>query len=97
MIRFTSHAEENLNVREIEREAVIDAVLSPELIAPDATHLARKVYMKRYFDRALQVEMLCRVVVEETGGVKTVVTVYKTSQIKRYFKSKRDNDDENQV
>ncbi len=86
MIQFTSHAEENLQARELERDTVIDTILSPELIALDATHGNRKVYMKRYFDKVFQSEMLCRAVVEEAGGIKIVITAYKTSQIKRYFK-----------
>ncbi len=42
--------------------------------------------MRRYFDELLQGEMLCRVVIEENLDVRLVITVYKTSQIKRYFK-----------
>ncbi len=86
MIQFTSHAEENLQARELERDTVIDTILSPELITPDATHANRKVYMKRYFDKVLQSALLCRAVVEEVGSIKIVITAYKTSQIKRYFK-----------
>jgi|LakMenE01Jun11ns_1017448.scaffolds.fasta_scaffold8073774_1 hypothetical protein len=86
MIRWLKHAEENLLEREISREVVEMTIFSPELIVPDKIHLNRQVYMRRYFDELLQNDMLCRVVIEEENGVKLVVTVYKTSQIKRYFK-----------
>lgn len=86
MIRWLKHAEENLLDREISREVVEMTIFSPELIVPDKIHLNRQAYMRRYFDELLQSEMLCRVVIEEEIEVKLVVTVYKTSQIKRYFK-----------
>jgi hypothetical protein len=46
----------------------------------------RQVYMRRYHDSVLDQEMLLRVIVQETETRRVVVTVYKTSQIKRYLK-----------
>ena len=86
-ILWLKHAEENLLEREISREVVNMTIFSPELVVPDKIHLNRQVYMRRYFDELLQSEMLCRVVIEEGLEEKLVVTVYKTSQIKRYFKT----------
>jgi hypothetical protein len=40
--------------------------------------------MRRYFDDVLQMEMLLRVVVEETAAEITVVTLYKTSKFGKY-------------
>jgi hypothetical protein len=40
--------------------------------------------MRRYFDDVLRVEMLLRVVVEETDEELTVVTLYKTSKFAKY-------------
>ena len=57
---------------------------NPEVIVPDPP--GREVYMRRYFDRVLQQEMLMRVVLEQTESEYVVVTVYKTSQITRYLK-----------
>ena len=42
--------------------------------------------MRTYFDAILKQEMLLRVIVEKTDAELIVVTVYKTSQIKRYMK-----------
>jgi len=86
MTKWLKHAEESLIEREISREVVEMTIAAPELVVPDKIHLNRQVYMRRYFDDLLQSEMLCRVVVEESEDGRLVVTVYKTSQIKRYFK-----------
>lgn len=40
--------------------------------------------MRRYFDELLETEMLLRVVVEETGTERVVVTLYKTSRFRKY-------------
>ncbi len=87
MIKWTSHAEENLIEREVTREIAQMTIDSPELVVPDKTRLNRQVYMRQYFDDLLQTEMLCRVVIEESIEVKVVITVYKTSQIKQYLKA----------
>ena len=87
MIIWLKHAEENLVEREILREVAEMTINSPELVVSDKIHLNRQVYMRRYFDELLQNEMLCRVVIEEGTDARLVVTMYKTSQIKRYFKS----------
>jgi hypothetical protein len=42
--------------------------------------------MRRYFDQVLQQEMLLRLVLEETMAETVVITVYKTSQMKKYLK-----------
>jgi len=86
MTKWLKHAEESLIEREISRKVVETTIVDPELVVPDKIHLNRQVYMRRYFDDLLQSEMLCRVVVEESEEGRLVVTVYKTSQIKRYFK-----------
>ena len=83
-IRWAEHAVENLAEREIDRSDVEATLHEPELVVPDAP--VREVYMRRYFDRVLQQEMLMRVVVEQTESETVVVTVYKTSQIARYLK-----------
>ena len=84
-IRWSEHAVENLGEREIDRSEVELTLRNPEVIVPDPP--AREVYMRRYFDRVLQQEMLMRLVVEQTESESVVVTVYKTSQIERYWKA----------
>lgn len=41
--------------------------------------------MGRYFDPILNEELLLRIVVEETASEIVVVTVYKTSQFRKYL------------
>jgi len=69
--------------REISMEAVEKAVADPERVV--LGHSGRSVYMRRYFDRGLQTDMLLRVVVEHADGEAVVVTAYRTSQIRKYF------------
>jgi hypothetical protein len=83
-IRWARHAVENLTAREIERSDAEATLENPELVAPDPP--GREIFMRRYFDRVLQQEMLLRVVVEESETERVVVTAYKTSQIRRYWK-----------
>lgn len=83
-IRWTLHALQNLTDREIDQEEVNQTLDQPTAIAPG--QVPRSIYMRRYFDKVLQQDMLLRVVVEETIGEKVVVSVYKTSQITRYLK-----------
>ncbi len=42
--------------------------------------------MGRYYDGVLEREMLLRIVVEESTAEIVVVTVYKSSQFRRYMK-----------
>jgi len=83
-IRWSEHAVENLGEREIDRSEADLTIQKPEVIVPGPP--AREVYMRRYFDRVLQQEMLMRMVLEQTESENVVVTVYKTSQIARYLK-----------
>ena len=44
----------------------------------------REIYQKRYHDPLLGEEMLLRLVVEETALELVVVTLYKTSKLRKY-------------
>ena len=81
--RWTAHALQALVDRAIDRGEVERTITAPELSAIDPPR--RVVLMRRYFDDRLGRQMLLRVVVEETPMERVVITVYKTSQIARYF------------
>jgi len=83
-VRWSIHALENLADREIDRKVAENTLAKPEFMVPD--QLPRLVLMRRYFDKALQQEMLLRLVMEETDNEIVVITVYKTSQINKYLK-----------
>ncbi len=83
-VRFTPHAMQNLQEREISLAEVERTVAEPDAIA--SGHEGRDIYMRRYFDATLNQEMLLRVVAEETESEIVVVTAYKVSRIERYLR-----------
>lgn len=83
-IRWLPHALKNLADREIDREEADRTLAAPEFVVPGQP--GRTVFMRRYFDRTLQQEMLLRIIAEETEDEIVVVTIYKTSQIDKYTK-----------
>ncbi len=85
-IRWSPHALEALVAREIDRGEADRTLVHPEAVEPAQS--PRQVYMRRYHDGVLQAEMLLRVIVEETTDEIIVITVYKTSQIKKYLKGR---------
>jgi hypothetical protein len=83
-LRWTAHALQAIADREIDLREAEMTIASPELTAVDPPR--RAVLMRRYFDHALDRQMLLRVVVEEAPRERVVVTVYKTSQINKYLR-----------
>ncbi len=64
------------------REQAEQTLAAPDRIAPGKS--PRVIYQRRYHDALLGEEMLLRLVVEETEMELVVVTVYKTSKIRKY-------------
>ena len=87
-ILWTKHALQNLADREIDQPEVELTVRSPEQIEPDPP--GRQIFMRRYYDTVLAKEMLLRVIGIESATAVTVITVYKTSQIKWYLRGKNE-------
>jgi hypothetical protein len=83
-VRWSPHAIDNLADREIDRAEAEKTLANPDFMVPG--QLPRLVLMRRYFDSALQQEMLLRMVVEDTSTERIVITAYKTSQIAKYLK-----------
>ncbi len=83
-VRWTPHALVNLADREINRSIAQATLDDPEFAVSDPPD--RRILMRRYFDSLLQRDMLLRIIVEEAGDERIVVTIYKTSQIARYVK-----------
>lgn len=84
LVRFSSHALDNLTDREIDRAEVEKTLATPDQVEPGQA--GRNVYMRKYDDRVLGQVMLLRVVVEETALELVIVTIYKTSRMARYLK-----------
>jgi hypothetical protein len=83
-IRWSSHARREVARREINAAEVEKTVTRPDSIAP-GNPPPRRIFMRRYFDEMVQTEMLLRVVVEETDDETVIVTLYKTSKLKKYL------------
>ncbi len=83
MIRWTDHALDNLTEREIDPTIAESTLNEPEFTVPDSP--GRTILMRRYQDRLLQQPMVLRIVIEENDDEIAVVTVYKTSQLRRYL------------
>ena len=82
-IRWTAHALDDLSVREISREEAEQTLIAPDRIAPGRP--SRQIYQRQYRDALLDQQMLIRVVVEETELERIIVTLYKTSKLKKYL------------
>ena len=81
-IRWTQHALQELARREVSREEAERTLAAPDRIVPGKS--PRVIYQRRYHDALLGEEMLLRLVVEETEMELVVVTLYKTSKIRKY-------------
>ena len=84
VIRWTNHAMQNIVDRSVDQLVAEKTVQEPEFTVADPPD--REVRMRRYFDENTQQTMLLRVVVEEVESEIVVVTLYKTSQLKRYLR-----------
>ena len=82
--RWTLHALDALAEREIDRIEAERTLEAPEFIVLEPRE--RSVLMRRYFDASLARPMLMRLIVEDTSNGRIVVTVYKTSRIRKYLK-----------
>ncbi len=82
-IRYSSHAEKNLEERSILRADVESAIRDSDFIQPGSP--PRYVACWRYFDNLLQQDMLLRVVFEEDEKEISVITLYKTSKLRKYL------------
>jgi hypothetical protein len=86
-IRWSPHARKKAAIREVSEQEVEKTVAQPDSVVPGQP--PRQIYMRRYVDAVLQTEMLLRVVVEETADEFAIVTLYKTSKLKKYEEGSR--------
>lgn len=84
-VRWSSHAEEAIIARAIDRAEVDITLASYEFRVPDALP-PKEVLMRRYMDREIGRVALMRVVIEESPLEIVILTVYKTTQMARYLR-----------
>ncbi len=82
-IRWSDHARERMNWRGLAPDDIITAVVSPEFIVESVP--PRRVHMRRYVDTETRKTMLLRVAIEETSSEFVVLTVYRTSKLRKYL------------
>lgn len=82
-IRFSPHAEANLKAREIAREEAEETIRHPA--RRDSARAPREIVSRPYWDTVTGETMLLRAVIEETEAEIAVVTLYKTSKLKKYL------------
>jgi hypothetical protein len=82
-IRFSPHAEANLKAREIAREEAEAAIRNPA--RREAARPPREIVTRQYFDTVTGETMLLRAVIEESESEIAVVTLYKTSKLKKFL------------
>ena len=87
LLRWTAHAKKKATIREIAPLEVERTVADPDWVAP--AQPPRRIHNRRYFDETLQMDVLLRVVIEETPTELVIVTAYKTSQLERYVREDR--------
>jgi hypothetical protein len=80
--RFSKHAENELVLRQIPREFVETVLREPQQIAPERP--PKKAYQSK-IDFGGRVFLL-RVIVDDTVEPVTIVTVYRTKKINKYWK-----------
>ncbi len=83
-IIFSEHALFEMKRRGIEQELVKKAIINPQQKFPAKN--GRTAVQIKYYDIAQGHDMLLRVMGEETAAFFEVVTVYKTSKIKKYWR-----------
>jgi hypothetical protein len=82
-IRFSPHAEANLREREISRADAEATIRQPDHREPGRP--PRAVVNRVYSDTVTGETMLLRAVIEETESEIAVITLYKTSKLRKYL------------
>ena len=86
-IRFTDHALEEIAERNISLDEVISLIRRATQIVRDRNDPDRNIYQEQIRGRRGKL-LLLRAVVEESGDEILIVTVYVTTQIRRYWREK---------
>jgi len=81
-IIFSDHARQEMLRRNITQAQIEDVVQNPEQIV--SVNLERSIYQSKL--KLSQKEYLLRVVVDIRGESLTVVTICKTSKVKKYWR-----------
>jgi len=88
LIRFTPYAETRIEERSLARKLVEDIATDPDQLLNEGN---RQVAQRRYTDATRSREYLVRVIYEEVGDDKLIITAYQTSKVEKYWRSDEDS------
>ena len=80
---FTNHARAQMAARDISEAEVLEVLNNSQQTITMGS--VRKVLQNRYFDSDQMKDMILRVVVESSDDNVTIVSVYRTSRISKYW------------
>ena len=84
-ILISDHAKFKAGRRDIPLDVLIEVARTPQ---QEIVYVGgRTICQSKIHDPAAKKEMLFRVVVKDTGDLRKVITVYKTSKIEKYWKA----------
>lgn len=83
-IILTSHAEEQILLRKLERVQVMEVASNPGQLLPAMK--GRQIAQSKY--RKDDKEYLLRVLVEDREDARWVITVYPTTKVRKYWQEK---------
>lgn len=87
---ITEHAAAEMRRRNISNAMVEETLSEPDQIVPAAK--GRFIYQKRYHMADAARDMLVRVVAERSGQTLRVITAYRTSKIRKYWRPETQNE-----
>lgn len=85
-IVFSKHAEEQMMRRGISKETVLSAISKPDEIVTDEGDTSIVVYQSLIEDNGIQ--FLLRVFINVNKQPHVIVTLYRTTKIRKYYESK---------
>lgn len=86
---FSEHAKEQIKFRDIDESLVIQVLNFPQQIYKDESGKEKLVYQS-IFEKQSTEPYLIRVFINSEINPKRVITVYKTSKIKKYWNYETD-------
>ena len=86
-VLISGHAEFEAKRRDISIKTITDIALAPQQKIKTAS--GRTICQSRMHDPVTNQEMLFRVIVKDTYENRTVITVYKTSKIAKYWQTEK--------
>ncbi|MDD4989900.1 MAG: DUF4258 domain-containing protein [Candidatus Pacebacteria bacterium] len=84
-ILFLPHALSRMEEREISRNEIIDAIVSPNKIENSKVDSQRFLIEKLYLNKKFQKEHLLLIIIENSQDIIKVITVIDTSKISKHF------------